>query len=291
MNTNTTSVNPEDTSAELWMEDILELQQWLKQREQELSEREERLNEKVNWLDEREEKLLMLQKELIEEQKKLRDQQDALDSLNEKLTDKDERQRNRDEFLQDWKKRLEAQEVQLEQHNDQLHAHQKTLEQWQKELEEFEAKKYSENLRGLKVFDFSIDELQDLMLTIEEASKRVHEALERREAEEAVAKAKNDYCCPIGLHLIKDPVVAADGHTYERVKIQAWFASCQLAGSTFKSPKTNLELDHLMLIPNHALKSVIQDAVDNTVASMRSRERAVPPPAEVDDSIGVVRSC
>lgn len=282
MNTNKTSVNPEDKSAGFWMEDIQVLQEQLERQQQELEEWEQRLNVKDKRLKEREEYLLKLQQTL-------HDQEEKAIAYHEKVEEDFERQQECDKLLQEWEERLKEQEVRLRQHNNELHAHQKTLDEWQKELEDFQAKKYSENLRGLEVFDFSMDELQDLKLTIEEASKRVHEALERREAEEAVAKAKNDYCCPIGLGLMTDPVVAADGHTYQREKIQDWFASCQLAGKTFKSPKTNLELDHLMLIPNHALKSVIQDAVDNTVASMRSRERAVPPPAEVDHS--VERSC
>jgi len=71
-----------------------------------------------------------------------------------------------------------------------------------------------------------------------------------------------------------DPVVAADGHTYERDKIEAWFASPQFADRPVKSPMTNIQLDNTTLIPNHALKCVIQDAVDDKIASMRARERA-----------------
>ena len=54
---------------------------------------------------------------------------------------------------------------------------------------------------------------------------------------------------------------------------------------------TNIQLDDTKLIPNHALKSVIRDAVDNKIASMRARERAASPPAEVDESVGTVRTC
>ena len=106
---------------------------------------------------------------------------------------------------------------------------------------------------------------------------------DHRKAEEAVAEGQNTFRCPIGLGLMKDPVVAADGHTYERDKIEAWFASSEFSDLPVKSPKTNLLLEHTMLIPNHALQSVIQDAVDNKIASMRPRERSASPPDFIDN--------
>jgi hypothetical protein len=153
------------------------------------------------------------------------------------------------------------------------------------------ANKDKDRLRGLHLGDLDVDELQQLNSTIQEASRLVQQALERREAEEVVATGQNKFVCPIGIELLKDPVVAADGHTYERDKIEAWFASPQFAGRPVKSPMTNIQLDDTKLIPNHALKSVIRDAVDNKIASMRARERAASPPAEVDESVGTVRTC
>jgi hypothetical protein len=32
------------------------------------------------------------------------------------------------------------------------------------------------------------------------------------------------FLCPIRMEIMKDPVVAADGHTYERGAIEDWFA-------------------------------------------------------------------
>jgi hypothetical protein len=147
-----------------------------------------------------------------------------------------------------------------------------------------------DRLRGLHLEGLDVDELQQLNSTIQEASERVRRALERREAEVALAHDKN-LCCPIGIGLLRDPVVAADGHTYERDKIEAWFASRQFADCPVKSPMTNIQLNDTTLIPNHALKSVIHDAVDNKIASMRARKSAVSPTAEVDESVGTVRTC
>ena len=51
---------------------------------------------------------------------------------------------------------------------------------------------------------------------------------------------------------MKDPVVASDGHSYDRASIETWF----LTGSRC-SPMTNLPLESLHLIPNVALRAVI----------------------------------
>ncbi len=50
---------------------------------------------------------------------------------------------------------------------------------------------------------------------------------------------------------MRDPVVAADGYSYEREAIAAWM---QRAGT---SPLTNLPLQHGALTPNHLLRSAI----------------------------------
>eukprot|EP00873_Tetraselmis_striata_P025105 jgi/Tetstr1/445369/TSEL_033167.t1 len=61
------------------------------------------------------------------------------------------------------------------------------------------------------------------------------------------------YLCPITQEVMKDPVIAADGFTYERSAIEAWLQK----KST--SPMTNSPLEHLNLIPNHSLRSNIMD--------------------------------
>ena len=51
--------------------------------------------------------------------------------------------------------------------------------------------------------------------------------------------------------LMKDPVIAADGHSYERHAMQEW-----LLHHTF-SPKTGCQLSHKRLIGSVLIKSVI----------------------------------
>lgn len=53
---------------------------------------------------------------------------------------------------------------------------------------------------------------------------------------------------------MQDPVVAADGFTYEAEALKGWLDS-----GHDTSPMTNLKLTHCNLVPNHALRSAIQE--------------------------------
>lgn len=54
--------------------------------------------------------------------------------------------------------------------------------------------------------------------------------------------------------VMKDPLIAADGFTYEAEAIQGWLQSGHNT-----SPMTNLKLEHNNLVPNHALLYAIQE--------------------------------
>jgi hypothetical protein len=194
-------------------------------------------------------------------------------------------------------------EASLEQREELLLTREQDLEKQQRRIDNLlseivylewfraqEARKLK-HLSGLDLGDLDVDELQQLKSTIQKASERVQKALDRRKAEEAVAEGQNTFRCPIGLGLMRDPVVAADGHSYERKNIEAWFKSSQFEYHPVKSPMTNDQLNDTTLLPNHALKSVLQEAVDDKIASMRAGERAVSPPTEVDETVGTVRTC
>lgn len=51
--------------------------------------------------------------------------------------------------------------------------------------------------------------------------------------------------------VMRDPVIAADGFTYERSAIEAWFKK---SGT---SPMTNQPLPNKALIPNHLARSAV----------------------------------
>ncbi|HSX19805.1 MAG TPA: U-box domain-containing protein [Gammaproteobacteria bacterium] len=61
----------------------------------------------------------------------------------------------------------------------------------------------------------------------------------------------NDISCPITQEIMHDPVVASDGHTYERAAIEKWLQSSK------RSPVAGFDLSNKKLIPNHALKKII----------------------------------
>lgn len=67
----------------------------------------------------------------------------------------------------------------------------------------------------------------------------------------------NEWLCPITLSVMRDPVIAEDGHSYERSAIEQWF------GTSNHSPKTGAPLRSTHLIPNHALRNTIEDYFRN----------------------------
>ncbi|KAK7300818.1 hypothetical protein RJT34_11669 [Clitoria ternatea] len=62
----------------------------------------------------------------------------------------------------------------------------------------------------------------------------------------------SDFCCPLSLELMTDPVIVASGQTYERAFIKNWIDQ----GLTI-CPKTRQILVHTNLIPNYTVKALI----------------------------------
>ena len=88
-----------------------------------------------------------------------------------------------------------------------------------------------------------------------ETSLTAHQAeLKRLKAVLKERGVPDGYLCPISLEVMEDPVIAADGHSYERSDIEAWFNR-----GNDTSPKTGGALPHQFLTPNHNLRSAIQD--------------------------------
>ena len=50
-----------------------------------------------------------------------------------------------------------------------------------------------------------------------------------------------------------DPVMASDGHTYERAAIEKWF------DRKLTSPKTGADLETRVVFPNHLLRNQIRE--------------------------------
>ena len=74
------------------------------------------------------------------------------------------------------------------------------------------------------------------------------------EEEPAVGEgAPNAFLCPITRALMADPVIASDGHTYERQAIEEW-----LEQPFPRSPMTNQQLLSTVLTSNHVLRSQVR---------------------------------
>jgi len=79
--------------------------------------------------------------------------------------------------------------------------------------------------------------------------------------------------CPITQEIMEDPVVCADGHSYERQAITQWLLSRDT------SPATNTALLHRNVVPNYALR--------NLIAEIRGVRR----PVTYEDHVAVAKPC
>ncbi|KAK7290226.1 hypothetical protein RIF29_04495 [Crotalaria pallida] len=78
------------------------------------------------------------------------------------------------------------------------------------------------------------------------------------EAEEVVIP--NHFKCPVSLELMNDPVTLSTGITYDRESIEKWIVS-----GNKTCPVTNQVLTNFDMIPNHAIRKMIQDwCVENS---------------------------
>ena len=100
--------------------------------------------------------------------------------------------------------------------------------------------------------------------SVEEAQEHVNLSQKRKKkARSRIAKDANApirseqavppniFVCPITQELMQDPVIAMDGHTYEKTAIVRWF------DRKLSSPKTGCVLEMAILIPNHAMRHQI----------------------------------
>ena len=92
------------------------------------------------------------------------------------------------------------------------------------------------------------------------AEDRQRDARYGREIE-SKAEPPEEYICPILFEIMRDPVICADGFSYERVAIERWLQSHNT------SPKTNGQLESRILIPNRNLKILIEEwKVENGIS-------------------------
>ena len=99
-----------------------------------------------------------------------------------------------------------------------------------------------------------IDRRVAVVFTALDEAEKADELRKQREAEGLPAPMKpQEFYCPITTEVMREPVLAADGRTYERDAIEQWLAS----NST--SPMTREPMESTKLLPNLALKTLIRE--------------------------------
>ncbi|CDY15162.1 BnaC05g00410D [Brassica napus] len=94
----------------------------------------------------------------------------------------------------------------------------------------------------------------DILLLLQSYTRR-HGIPSGFSDEDSVTRQPPSYfICPISQEVMREPRVAADGFTYEAEALKEW-----LDNGHETSPMTNLKLTHNNLVPNHALRSAIQE--------------------------------
>ncbi|NP_001275105.1 ACRE 276-like protein [Solanum tuberosum] len=82
--------------------------------------------------------------------------------------------------------------------------------------------------------------------------KKPKRGLISQEIADTFISVPKDFCCPISLDLMRDPVIVATGQTYDRASISRWMEEGHCT-----CPKTGQLLDHTRLVPNRALRNLI----------------------------------
>lgn len=80
--------------------------------------------------------------------------------------------------------------------------------------------------------------------------------------------------CPISKQIMKDPVIACDGNTYERYWIERHFKTFD-DNERVKSPMTNNFLENRNLIPNLSLKSMIELIISQGMLNLEETKKYV----------------
>ena len=94
-----------------------------------------------------------------------------------------------------------------------------------------------------------LDNVAKHQSVLEEALREHREEIKRLR----IRELPEDLMCPITCEIMKDPVLCVeDGHTYERVAVEQWFAT-----GARTSPATSAELESTALAPNHMARKLI----------------------------------
>ena len=74
-----------------------------------------------------------------------------------------------------------------------------------------------------------------------------------------------DVICPISQHIMREPVVTVDGHSFEKTEIEKWFAMKRMNNEEVTSPATGKILSNTTVLPNIGLNQAKDGILDQMV--------------------------
>jgi len=167
-----------------------------------------------------------------------------------------------------WEMRLnEALEEERNARNTHLAVVVKELKEARSELAL--SKKRVGDLEGRNVVCMDAEALLELRKVLENSLRLLKIAKDRRACLKYVPEILPSAACPLTKQCMFDPVVAADGHTYERSAIEKHM---EAAGEEATSPLTGEKLASHDLVINWTMRKDIDDAVDKALAQLASGE-------------------
>lgn len=110
----------------------------------------------------------------------------------------------------------------------------------------------SNNIDGAELSRMSKETAVEMGIESVGLRGRLLRKIESLKASQSGSDAPDEFLCPISREVMRDPVIAADGYSYERESIEGW-----IKGKTKTSPMTNLPLLTTLLTPNRSLKMAI----------------------------------
>jgi hypothetical protein len=134
-----------------------------------------------------------------------------------------------------------------------------------------ETQKKLHAMQGKSLGCLTVQELDDLVVELESASKSVGNWMLARDD---VERQVPDAVCPITQKLLIEPVDTIDGFTFEKASIEKWFALRRENGQHLRTPLSRVEISSAELKPNNTVKKIIQRHVEQRWHELQSQASA-----------------